>query len=155
MKYDRRLECLVDVKDSEMSFKKVCDEIDKILSEYKRQSQSRMLRGIICHYEAKMSREEGVSHILSILYAILVGIATIIAGFDADFAAIMVLYLFLVVILLEGSCVVERKRRYKLQFVLSCLKCKYEELSSKSQISNDDQSEECREYIVAVKEKNK
>ena len=153
MKYDRRLECLVDVKDSEMSFKKVCDEIDQILSEYNR--QSRMLRGIICHYEAKMSREEGVSHILSILYAILVGIATIIAGFDADFAAIMVLYLFLVVILLEGSRVVERKRRYKLQFVLSCLKCKYEELSSKSQISNDDQSEECREYIVAVKEKNK
>lgn len=153
MKYDRRLECLVDVKDSEMSFKKVCDEIDKILSEYKR--QSRMLRGIICHYEAKMSREEGVSHILSILYAILVGIATIIAGINAESAAIMVLYLFLVVILLEGSCVVERKRRYKLQFVLSCLKCKYEELSSKSQISNDDQSEECREYIVAVKEKNK
>lgn len=153
MKYDRRLECLVDVKDSEMSFKKVCDEIDKILSEYKR--QSRMLRGIICHYEAKMSREEGVSHILSILYAILVGIATIIAGINAESAEIMVLYLFLVVILLEGSCVVERKRRYKLQFVLSCLKCKYEELSSKSQISNDDQSEECREYIVAVKEKNK
>ena len=153
MKYDRRLECLVDVKDSEMSFKKVCDEIDKILSEYK--SQSRMLRGIICHYEAKMSREEGVSHILSILYAILVGIATIIAGINAESAEIMVLYLFLVVILLEGSCVVERKRRYKLQFVLSCLKCKYEELSSKSQISNDDQSEECREYIVAVKEKNK
>lgn len=153
MKYDRRLECLVDVKDSEMSFKKVCDEIDKIFSEYKR--QSRMLRGIICHYEAKMSREEGVSHILSILYAILVGIATIIAGFDAESAVIMVLYLILAVILLEGSCVVERKRRYKLQFVLSCLKCKYEELSSKSQISNDDQSEECREYIVAVKEKNK
>ncbi len=153
MKYDKRLEGLVDAKNPEMSFNKVCDEIDEILSQYKQ--QSRMLRGLICHYEAQKSKEEGGNYILSIMYAVLVGIATIIASFNIESAIMMVLYLFIVVLLLSVLGVVERKRRYKPQFVLSCLKCKYEELYSKSQILSGDHSEEYKEYIVAVKERNK
>lgn len=153
MKYDKRLENLVEAKNPEMSFDKVCDEIDEILWENKR--QSRMLKGLICHYEAQKSKEEGGNYILSIMYAVLVGIATIIASFNIESAIMMVMYLFIVVLLLSILGAVERKRRYKPQFVLNCLKYKYEELYSKSQILSDNQSKEHKEYIVTVKERNK
>lgn len=153
MSCEKRLENLVDVKDHEVSFDKITNEIDEILSRQKVATD--ILKELICHYEAKKNVEDGVSYMTSILYAVLIGLATIMANLDEEIAKEMVLYLLLVICLLLLVVKIEKDRRYRIQFVLNYLKLKYEELSSKSQISNGDQSKECREYIVVVKEKDK
>lgn len=153
MKYDKRLENLVDVRNPETSFDKVCDEIDEILSENKQ--QSRILRGLICHYEAQKSREESVNYIITILYAVLIAVMTILASFNNVTAMMMVIYLGFTMFVIICGFGIDRRNEYKCQFVLSCLKYKDEELYSKFQTLSGDQSEEYKEYIVGVKGKNK
>lgn len=126
----KRLLNLIDRKISyELSYKKVNDEIDRIISEHTEPVKE--LEMLMCYFEALINSHESLS--IYIMGVTIITSSILMLTNWIEFLAILVIYFYLLFCaVIAFICYFSTTMKlYKWRFILECLQFKYEELHTK------------------------
>lgn len=151
-KYERLCKC-IKKHDPELSYERVNEEIDKMVSRCS--EPTRVLESLICHCEANMGVESFPTNI-TIAFGLLTAGASTIASEKVDGFVIGVgMVLLIGSLAVIGIAQLIEGRDYKRKFILKCLQRRYESFQyeeNQCRKKGDNTSEE-HMYIVNVQKR--